>query len=264
MPARAPSFAKVIKCIQVYCELVEMMFKGKTVIITGASGGIGSESALLFAKEGANITVNFFSSPEKAENTVRKVKSLGVEAFSFKADISSPQEVSFMVKETVNRFGGINVLVNNAAKHPPPIFDFDKPDWELWKRMAHVNILGTIICSHYVAPYLRESNGNIVNVVMDYDPGGLGYTLTKAAGTPLTRGLARKLAPIRVNAVSPGAIDTWGMSKEEKEYFIEKTLLKRVGHPLDIARAILFLASDEASYITGETIQVDGGSRLLV
>ena len=113
-----------------------------------------------------------------------------------------------MVKETVNRFGGINVLVNNAAKHPPPIFDFDKPDWELWKRMAHVNILGTIICSHYVAPYLRESNGNIVNVVMDYDPGGLCYTLTKAAGTPLTRGLARKLSPIRVNAVSPGAIDT--------------------------------------------------------
>lgn len=133
MPARAPSFAKVIKCIQVYCELVEMMFKGKTVIITGASGGIGSESALLFAKEGANITVNFFSSPEKAQNTVRKVKSLGVEAFSFKADISNPQEVSFMVKETVNRFGGINVLANNAAKHPPPIFDFDKPDWELEK-----------------------------------------------------------------------------------------------------------------------------------
>jgi 3-oxoacyl-[acyl-carrier protein] reductase len=98
---------------------------------------------------------------------------------------------------------------------------------------------------------------------MDYDPGGLDYTLTKAAGTPLTLGLARKLAPIRVNAVSPGAVDTWGMSDEEKRNFIEKTLLKRVGQPVDIARAIVFLASEEASYITGETIHVDGGNRLL-
>jgi 3-oxoacyl-[acyl-carrier protein] reductase len=105
--------------------------------------------------------------------------------------------------------------------------------------------------------------GNIVNVVMDYDPGGIDYTLTNAAGTPLTRGLARKLAPIRVNAVSPGAVDTWGMSEEEKKYFVEKTLVKRVGQPMDIARVIVFLASEEASYITGETIQVDGGNRLL-
>jgi len=109
----------------------------------------------------------------------------------------------------------------------------------------------------------RKTGGNIVNVVMDYDPGGLDYTLTKDAGTPLTRGLARKPAPIRVNAVSPGAVDTWGMSEEEKKYFIEKTLIRRVGQTIDIARAIVFLASPEASYITGETIHVDGGSRLL-
>jgi len=123
--------------------------------------------------------------------------------------------------------------------------------------------MGILVCSHFAAQHLRESGGNVVNVVMDYDPGGLGYTLTKAAGTPLTRGLARKLAPIRVNAVSPGAVDTWGMSTGEKEYFTERTLLKRVGQPEDIATAVVFLASDEASYITGETIHVDGGSRLL-
>lgn len=243
--------------------MVEMGFKGKSVIITGASGGIGSDAVRLFAEKGANITVNYFSSPERAERTVSAVRDLGAEAFFFKADVSDPREVSSMVKETVSRFGRIDVLVNNAAKHPPPVFDFEKPDWELWKRMAHVNVMGILVCSHFAAPYLRETGGNIVNVVMDYDPGGLGYTLTKAAGTPLTRGLARKLAPIRVNAVSPGAIDTWGMSEEEKRYFTEKTLLKRVGQPVDIARAIVFLASEEASYITGETIQVDGGSRLL-
>jgi 3-oxoacyl-[acyl-carrier protein] reductase len=239
-----------------------MKFKGRSVIITGASGGIGSETARLFAKEGANITVNYFSSPEKAERTVKIIKGLDVETFSFKADVSNPEEVSLMIKETMNRFGRIDVLVNNAAKHPPPMFSFDKPDWELWKRMAHINMMGILVCSHFAAPYLRKTGGNIVNIVMDYDPGGLGYILTKTAGTPLTRGLATKLAPIRVNAVSPGYIDTWGMTEEEKKHAIDNTLLKRVGQSIDIAKGILFLASDEASYITGETIHVDGGSQL--
>jgi 3-oxoacyl-[acyl-carrier protein] reductase len=242
--------------------MVEMRFKGKTVIITGASGGIGSETARLFAKEGSNIIVNYFSSPDKADNTVRMVKSLGVETFSFKADVSNPKQVSLMVKETVNRLGRIDVLVNNAAKHPPPMFDFEKPDWEFWKRMVHINVMGVLVCSHFAAPYLKKTGGNIVNIVMDYDPGGLGYILTKTAGTPLTRGLAAKLAPIRVNAVSPGYIDTWGMTEEEKNHAIENTLLKRVGQPLDIAKGILFLASEKASYITGETIHIDGGSQL--
>jgi 3-oxoacyl-[acyl-carrier protein] reductase len=240
-----------------------MSFKGRSVIITGASGGIGSETARSFAEKGANITVNYFSSREKAEKTVRTVRSLGAETFSVKADVSNPEEVSLMIKEIMDKFGRIDVLVNNAAKHPPPLFDFNKPDWEYWKRMMHINVMGILVCSHFAAPHLKKTMGNIVNVVMDYDPGGLDYTLTKAAGTPLTRGLARKLAPIRVNAVSPGAVDTWEMSEEEKKYFVEKTLLKRVGQPIDIARVIVFLASEEASYITGETVQVDGGNRLL-
>jgi len=246
-----------------WCCPVKNDFAGKSVVITGAGGGIGSETARLFAERGASIAVNYFSSPEKAEKTVKTVRNLGAEAFSVKADVSNPKEVFSMMEETMKRFSRVDVLVNNAAKHPPPLFDFEKPDWELWKRMAHVNIMGILVCSHFAAPHLRESGGNIVNVVMDYDPGGLGYTLTKAAGTPLTRGLARKLAPVRVNAVSPGAVDTWGMSAGEKEYFTERTLLKRVGQPEDIATAVVFLASDEASYITGETIHVDGGSRLL-
>lgn len=99
---------------------------------------------------------------------------------------------------------------------------------------------------------------------MDWDAVGLGYSLTNTAGTPLTRGLARKLAPMRVNTVSSGAIDTWGMTEEEKEYWVERTILKRVGHPADIVRAVVFMASEEASYITGATIQVDGGTRLRV
>lgn len=241
-----------------------MDFEGKTVVITGASGGIGSETARLFAKEGANVVVGYLSSPERAEETVRDVEGIGGEAFSFKADVSDPEEAGAMMEAARERFGRIDVLVNCAAKHPPPMFDFEEPDWEYWKRMADVNIMGMIACSQSAAPHLRETGGSIVNVVMDWDAGGIGYTLTKAAGTPLTRGLARQLAPVRVNAVSPGAVDTWGMTDEEKKYWVERTLLKRVGHPRDIAGAIVFLASEEASYITGTTLQVDGGTRLLV
>ncbi|UCD45859.1 MAG: SDR family oxidoreductase [Candidatus Bathyarchaeota archaeon] len=241
-----------------------MSFKDKTIVITGASGGIGGETARLFAGEGANVVVNYFSSPEKAEVIIRELEEAGCEAFAFKADVSSPEEVKAMMEAAVERFGRIDVLVNCAAKHPPPMFDFKDPDWEYWKCMAHVNVMGVLVCSHCATSPLRESGGNIVNVVMDWDAGGLGYTLTKTAGTPLTRGLARELAPIRVNAVSPGAVDTWGMTDEEKEYFTGITLLKRVGQPVDIAKAILFLASEDASFITGATIQVDGGTRLLV
>ena len=215
--------------------MVGLDFEGKTVLITGASGGIGSKTAHLFAENDANIVVNYFSSAQKAEKTVEEVRGLGVDAFSFKADVSDPAQVSSMIKDTVNRFGAIDVLVNNAAKHPPPVFDFDKPDWDYWKRMMHVNVMGILLCSHFAAPHLKRVQGNIVNVVMDYDPGGLDYTLSKAAGTPLTRGLARKLAPVRVNAVSPGAVDTWGMNEDEKKYFVEKTLLRRVGQPIDLS-----------------------------
>jgi NAD(P)-dependent dehydrogenase (short-subunit alcohol dehydrogenase family) len=241
-----------------------MSFKGKTVVITGASGGIGGETARSFAREGANIVVGYFYSQEKAEERIRDVEEMGCKAFAFKADVSNPEEVKAMMEAACDRFGRIDVLVNCAAQHPPPMFDFENPDWDLWRRMAHVNVMGIIACSRCAAPYLKETGGSIVNVVMDWDAGGIGYSLTKTAGTPLTRGLARQLAPIRVNAVSPGAIDTWGMTEEEKEYWVERTLLRRVGHPRDIASAIAFLASDAASYITGATLQVDGGTRLLV
>jgi 3-oxoacyl-[acyl-carrier protein] reductase len=115
----------------------KMNFQGKSVIITGASGGIGSETARMFAEKGADIVVNYFSSPEKAEKaekTLKTVCELGVVAFSFKADVSNPKEVSLMIKETIDRFGRIDLLVNNAATHPPPFFDFEKPDWDFWKK----------------------------------------------------------------------------------------------------------------------------------
>ena len=241
-----------------------MRFKDKSVLITGASGGIGGETALGFAGQGGSVALNYLTRAENAEKMAASARGLGVEALTVRADVSVPEQVDAMVDTVTEEFGGLDVLVNCSALHPPPMFSLDEPDWERWKRMMHVNVMGILACSHAAAPHLRESGGNIVNVVMDWDAGGVGYTLTKAAGTPLTRGLARELAPIRVNAVSPGAVDTWGMTDEEKRYWVDRTLLKRVGRPKDIADAILFLASDEAGYITGATLQVDGGTRLLV
>lgn len=241
-----------------------MRFKGKSVLITGASGGIGGETALGFAGQGGNVALNYLTRAENAEKTAASARELGVEALTVRADVSEPEQVDAMVDTVTGEFGGLDVLVNCSALHPPPVFSLDEPDWRRWKRMMHVNVMGILACSHAAALHLREGGGNIVNVVMDWDAGGVGYTLTKAAGTPLTRGLARELAPIRVNAVSPGAVDTWGMNDEEKKYWVDRTLLKRVGRPRDIADAIMFLASDEASYITGATLQVDGGTRLLV
>jgi len=234
------------------------------VLVTGASGGIGGRTALLFAERGADVAVHYNSRRVNAVRVAEQIGRLSRRAIMVKADVSKPEEAESMVDEVIQGFGKLDILVNNAALHPPPMFSLKEPDWDFWRKMMETNVMGIIACSRAAAPHLRKTGGCIVNVVMDWDAGGIDYTLSKAAGTPLTRGLARELAPIRVNAVSPGAVDTWGMNDEEKSYWIERTLLKRVGCPDDVAYPILFLASDDARYITGATLQVDGGTRLLV
>jgi len=241
-----------------------MSFAGKCVLVTGASGGIGGRTALLFAERGADVAVHYNSRRVNAVRVAEQIGRLSRRAIMVKADVSKPEEAESMVDEVIQGFGKLDILVNNAALHPPPMFSLKEPDWDFWRKMMETNVMGIIACSRAAAPHLRKTGGCIVNVVMDWDAGGIDYTLSKAAGTPLTRGLARELAPIRVNAVSPGAVDTWGMNDEEKSYWIERTLLKRVGCPDDVAYPILFLASDDARYITGATLQVDGGTRLLV
>lgn len=244
-----------------------MRLKGKVAIVTGSSRGIGRAVALAFAREGADVVVNYVKSEESAEEVASSIVKMGRRAIAVKADVSNLEDVKSLVKRTLKEFGRIDILVNNAADFSVMEFSLDSPDWHGWDRMVAVNTKGVLICSQAVSKHmLHRKSCNIINIVADWAGGGLCYMLTKAADIPLTKGLARALAPhVRVNALCPGSIDTGWVSalpKEEREKLKESIPLKRWGQPEDIAKVAVFLASDESDYITGATIIVDGGASI--
>jgi len=252
---------------ELYVRVVNLRLKDKVAVVTGSSRGIGRAIALAFAREGANVAVNYFRSEGNAEEVVSEIKKMGRETFAVKADVSKIEEVQEMVNEALKKFGQIDILVNNAADFSAMDFSFDNPYWEGWDRMMAVNLKGMLMCSQVVSkPMLRRRSGNIINIVADWIGGGLCYMLTKSGGIPLTKGLARVLAPhVRVNAICPGSIDTgWisALSEIEKERLKEKILLKRWGQPEDVAKVAVFLASDESSFMTGSVVLVDGGETI--
>lgn len=244
-----------------------MKLAGKVGIVTGSSRGIGRAIALALAKDGANVVVNYIRRKDCAEEVASKIIKMGRESIIVKADVSNLKDVERMVKTTLQEFGKIDILVNNAADFSAMEFSLSNPDWSGWNRMITVNTKGMLICSQAVSKHmLNQKSGNIINIVADWAGGGLCYMLTKAAGIPLTRGLARALAPhVRVNAIRPGSIDTGWISKlpnEQKKKLKESIPLKRWGQPEDVAKIAVFLASDDADYITGATIVVDGGASI--
>jgi len=244
-----------------------LRLRDKVAAVTGSSKGIGRAIALAFAREGANIVVNYFRDEGNAKEVASEIKKMGQEAFAVKADVSRAEEVQSMMDEALERFGKIDILVNNAADFSAMDFSLKSPDWEGWDRMMAVNLKGMLICSQVVSKFmLKRKGGNIINIVADWIGGGLCYMLTKSGGIPLTKGLARVLAPhIRVNAICPGSIDTgWisALSETEREKLKEKILLKRWGQPEDVAKVAVFLASDESSFMTGSVVLVDGGETI--
>jgi len=252
---------------ELYVRVVNLRLKDKVAVVTGSSRGIGRAIALAFAREGANVAVNYFRSEGNAEEVVSEIKKMGRETFAVKADVSKIEEVQEMVNEALKKFGKIDILVNNAADFSAMDFSFNNPNWEGWDRMMTVNLKGMLMCSQVVSkPMLRRKSGNIINIVADWIGGGLCYMLTKSGGIPLTKGLARVLAPhVRVNAICPGSIDTgWisALSETEKKRLKEKILLKRWGQPEDVAKVAVFLASDESSFMTGSVVLVDGGETI--
>ncbi len=244
-----------------------MKLKNKTAIITGSSSGIGKATALLFAKEGANVVINYISPEKEALVVADEAKKLGVQAIAIKCDVSKENEVKKMVTETMGKFGGIDVLVNNAGiVYDVPLFE---RTMDQWQRTLDVNLLGNFLCSKYVAErMLKKGKGRIVNIsstnaINSFSPDAIDYDASKAGVITLTKDFAKALAPkINVNAVAPGWVDT-KMNKDLPSEFVQdeasKIYLKRFAKPEEIAQAILFLASDEASYITGSVLVVDGG-----
>ena len=247
--------------------MISLRLEEKVAIITGSSRGIGRATALAFAREGADVVVNYLRSKDEAEEVVGEITNLGRKAMAIKADVSDLEDVGRMVEMTLQEYGRIDILVNNAADFSVMEFSIRNPDWNGWDRMAAVNIKGMLICSQAVSKaMLQQKRGNIINIVADWAGGGLCYMLTKSAGIPLTRGLARALSPhVRVNAICPGSIDTGWVSAlpdEDKRKLREKILLKRWGQPEDIAKAAVFLASDDSAFINGAVIRVDGGESI--
>ena len=240
----------------------------KTVLITGASRGIGACTARVFAKNGYNVIINYNNSMDEAlklkeelENTYR------VKAFIIKCDVSIESEVIDMVDKSLEVFNKIDVLVNNAGIAIDK--DFDNKNVSDFRRTLDVNLIGTFLVSKYVGKHmLNNKSGSIINVsstnaIDSYYKESLDYDASKAGVISLTNNLANAYAPyIRVNSVAPGWINT-DMNKELDSEFInnenKKILLGRFAEPVEIANVIYFLASDSASYINSSVIKIDGG-----
>jgi len=248
-----------------------MKFKDKIVLITGSSRGIGKATALAFAAEGAKIVINYATSKKEAEKTLTEVKALGSESIIVQCDVSNPAEIKRMFEETIKKFGRVDVLVNNAGIITTPgksFFELQKEDWE---KILQVNLIGTVLCTQAAGVIMKKQKyGKIVNISsvrgLDHCGGKTEYAASKAGVINFTKTVAKDLAPeININCVVPGWVETdinKTISPERRKNEIETIYLKRFADPSEIANAILFLASDEARYIIGQTLIVDGGHSL--
>ena len=253
-----------------------MRLERKNAIITGAGAGIGRATALRFAEEGAKVTVAELDEASGCE-AVEEIHRAGGEARFHRTDVADAAAVERMVEAVVADFGPVNVLVNNAAAF---VFGrIEEVSAEDWAKVLGVNILGYTHTVRAVLPHMREGGGGaIVNVASQSgfvaQPGFVPYNTSKGGVMQLTRCLAMDLAAdnIRVNGVCPGPIHTQaserhmdflGIDREEgRRLFGQESLMKRMGEPVEIANGILFLASDEASFITGSHLVIDGGATI--
>ena len=245
-----------------------MNFEDKVVLVTGSSRGIGKSIALQFAKEGAKIVVNSCKDVNGGEKVVQEIKSFNGEAIYVQCDVSKEDEVKYMFNKIINTYKKIDILVNNAGI----VYDVSFLDktTEQWRKTLDVNLMGSVFCCKEFGKFSKDKkiNGSIINIssrcaIDFYHPDAMDYDISKIGLIMLTKDLAIEFAPnVRVNCVAPGFINTDLTRKIPKEEFAKeskKNYLKRYGNPDEIANAVLFLASDKASFITGEILKVDGG-----
>ncbi len=239
----------------------------KVALITGATRGIGKQIAITLAKEGYNIALNYRTENEDLAKTQKEIEEIKVECLSVKGDISNFEDCKNIVTKTINKFGRIDVLVNNAGMTKDMLLmRMKKEDFE---QVIDVNLVGTFNMTQNVINYMLKSrSGRIINISsvvgISGNAGQTNYSASKAGIIGFTKSLAKEVASrnILVNAVAPGFIQTnmTDVLKEEVKEEIAKTIpLKRIGKPEDVANVVKFLASEDSSYITGQVINIDGG-----
>ncbi|HEY4548800.1 MAG TPA: 3-oxoacyl-[acyl-carrier-protein] reductase [Bacillus sp. (in: firmicutes)] len=244
-----------------------MKLIGKTALVTGASRGIGREIALELARQGVDVVVNYAGSEAKAREVVEEIKGLGREAIAIQCDVSNSESVTNMVKETVDHFGKIDILVNNAGITRDNLLMRMKENE--WDDVMNINLKGVFLCTKAVTrQMMKQRYGRIINISsvvgVSGNPGQANYVAAKAGVIGLTKTSAKELASrgITVNAIAPGFITTEmtdQLTEDIQNEMLKMIPLAQFGEPKDIANTVVFLASDDSRYITGQTIHVNGG-----
>ena len=243
------------------------MLKGKVAIITGAGSGIGRESALLFAQEGAKVVVADYVS-EAGQKTARQIRESGGETIFMKTDVSKPNQAERVVKKTVQRYGRLDILYNNAGILGEAAFVGDSTE-ENWDQVIGINLKGIFLCSKYaVREMIKTGGGVIISTASAMGlvgfPGNAAYNSSKGGVIQFTKTMALEYASsnIRVNCICPGMVDTSLIESFDErftEWFVNRTPMGRRGRPQEIAQAALYLASDRSSFVTGTALVIDGG-----
>jgi 3-oxoacyl-[acyl-carrier protein] reductase len=244
---------------------------GQVAVVTGASKGIGAEIAMQLAAEGAAVVANYASSRAGAEKVVAAITGQGGKAVAVQADLSKPEDAQRLFHETKQTFDRLDILVNNAG-----IYEFaplEEITPEHFHKQFNLNVLGLLLATQEAVKLFGEKGGSVVNissVVATLAPPATSvYSATKAAVNAITRSLAQELGPkkIRVNAVNPGMVETEGThsagitESDFRKQVESQTPLGRIGKPADIAPAVVYLASSDAAWVTGETLYISGGMR---
>ena len=247
-----------------------MGLQGKVGLVTGASSGIGKAIALEFGRQGASVVVNYHGEAQEAAAVVNEIRPEGSQAIAVQADVSKSGDVRRMVQETIEKLGAVDVLVNSAGiEHQAPFLDVSEEEWD---RVIAVDLKGPFLCSQAAAREMvrRGKGGTIINISSVHEdlafPGYAAYSAANGGLRMLCRDLALELAPYHINVVNvaPGAIATPinrpTLEDPTKKAALEREIpLGRVGTPEEVAKLVAYLASEDASYITGATIVIDGG-----
>lgn len=244
-----------------------MSLTGKCAVVTGASRGIGRAIALELASQGAKVVVNYSGSADKAQQVVEEIQANGGEAIAVQANVASADSVQQLMQKALETYGSIDILVNNAGITRDNLLMRMKDDE--WDDVMNTNLKGVFLCIKAVSrQMMKQRAGRIINISsivgIAGNPGQANYVAAKAGVIGLTKTTAQELASrnILVNAIAPGFITTEmteGLPEELKQAMLRQIPLAKLGQPEDIAKAVVFFASDSANYITGQTLQVDGG-----